>query len=188
MPTCEHKSTVSVVESGSVRGKRAPTTICRDCHAMKRHLVDRWVKQPTPTMGAAMMPIVWGPRIPSDCFEVPAFDNEPPFLLPTVPAAFARDLVVGQRAAFLGSYCRRQWIEGTVRWIGENEHGERGFVATTEQGLTLRGNEGAYSKSWGGGEFWGVNFFGGEVELAEIIAIQRAQYPREVVPRLPSSP
>ena len=189
MSTCEHKSTVSVVESGSARGMRAPTTICRTCHAMKRYLATRWRKQrATPAVGAAMMPIVPADCVPADCCILPWFDSEPPFLVPTVPAAFEPDLIVGQRAAFLVKYHRRQFISAKVVWFGENERGERGYVALTEQGVTLRGWEGVYPLSCGVESFWNACFFGLEAELARIVAIQRTKYPREVTPRPPSRP
>jgi len=186
---CEHRNTVSVVERGSARRKRTPPTICRTCHAIKRDLTGRWTQQSAaPAVGAAMMPIVPADCIPAGCCIIPYFDSAyaPPFLVPTVPAAFEPDLVVGQRATFLVSYQRRQWISAKVVWVGEDESGERGYVALTEQGVTLRGWKAVYPRSSGVESFWSVTFYGPEDDLAASVAAHRAICPRELTARPPS--
>jgi hypothetical protein len=188
--TCNHTSTVRVVELGSGRRMAGPTTVCRTCHARKRYVSTRWRKQSTrPPVGAAMMPFAVDNGIPPDCCFLKADYGEPPFLFPTVPAAFEPDLVVGQRAAFLMKYHRRQFISAKVVYFGEDEHGERGYVALTEQGFTVRGWKGVYPRSGGGTEtFWVTCFFGLEADLELNIAAHRRKYPRKIPPRPPSRP
>jgi hypothetical protein len=186
--TCNHTSTVSVVERGS--GQRIlGTTICRTCHAVKRRFSTRWRKQSaTPVEGAAMMPFLPDNDIPAGWCIVKSTASEPPFLIPTVPAAFEPDLVVGQRAAFLVYDHPRQFISAKVVCFGENKRGERGYVALTEQGLTVRGSKGVHPLSCGGtGTFWDARTFGLEAHLVRTVAVHRGKYPREVPPRPPSS-
>ena len=136
-----------------------------------------------------MMPFVPDNDIPADWCIVPWNASEPPFLIPTVPAAFEPDLVVGQRAAFLVYDHPRQFISAKVVCFGENKRGERGYVALTEQGLTVRGWKGVYPLSAGGTEtFWHACILGLESRLVRTIASHRQKYPREVPPRPPSSP
>jgi hypothetical protein len=184
MSTCNHTSTVRVVERGSGR-RIGGTTICRTCHAMKRYLSMGWRKQSaTPAVGAAMMPFILDNGIPADCCIVKWNDSEPPFLIPTVPAAFEPNLVAGQRAAFLVKDLPRQFISAKVVYFGENKRGERGYVALTEQGLTVRGWKGVYPLSGGGTEtFWDACIFGLEAHLARNVAAHRQKYPRKVPPR-----
>jgi hypothetical protein len=186
--TCNHTSTVSVAERGAGRRRGGPTTICRTCHAMKRHFSTRWRKQSaTPAEGAAMMPFVPHNGIPADCCIVKWNDSEPPFLIPTVPAGFEPELVVGQRAAFLVYDHPRQFISAKVVYFGENKRGERGYVALTEQGLTVRGSKGVHPLSGGGTETsWDACIFGLEAHLARNVAAHRQKYPRKVPPRPPS--
>ena len=164
--------------------------ICRTCHALKRYVSTRWRKQSaTPAVGAAMMPFLPDNAIPADWIIVTWLASEPPFLIPTVPAAFEPHLVVGQRAAFLVKSHPRQFIAAKVVYFGENKHGERGYVALTEQGLTVRGWTGVYPRSGGGTEtFWDVCIFGLEARLVRNVAAHRRKYPREVPPRPPSRP
>src|SRR5512132_1860568 len=118
--TCHHTSTVHVVERGSGR-RIVGTTICRTCHAMKRYSSTRWRKQSaTPAEGAAMMPFLPHNAISADWCIVPWKASEPPFLLPTVRAAFKPNLVVGRRAAFLVYDHPRQFISAKVVYFGEN--------------------------------------------------------------------
>ncbi|MFS8069773.1 MAG: hypothetical protein ACMG6S_25700, partial [Byssovorax sp.] len=125
MSICNHTYTVRVVERGSGR-RIGGTMICRTCHAVKRRLSTRWRKQSaTPIEGASMMPFLPHNDIPTDWCIVPWTKSEPPFLIPTVPAAFAPDLVVGQRATFLVYDHPRQFISAKVLHFGENKRGER---------------------------------------------------------------
>jgi hypothetical protein len=182
--TCNHTCTVRVVERGS--GQRIlGTTICRTCHAVKRRFSTGWRKQSaTPVEGASMMPFLPHNDIPADWCIVPWNDSEPPFLIPTVPAAFEPDLVVGQRAAFLVYDHPRQFISAKVVYFGENKRGERGYVALTEQGLTVRGWKGDHPLSCGGtGTFWDARTFGLEAHLVRNVAVYRGKYPRKVPPR-----
>jgi hypothetical protein len=115
--------------------------------------------------------------------------SEPPFLIPTVPAAFEPDLVVGQRAAFLVQDHRRHFISAKVVYFGENRHGERGYVALTEQGITVRGWKGVHPLSGGGTEaFWDACIFGLEAHLVRNVTAHRRKYACEVPPRPPSLP
>lgn len=188
LSTCEHSSTVRVVERGSGRRLGGPTTICRTCHAMQRDFSTRWRKQSArPPVGAAMMPFVLDNGLPADCCIVKWNYGEPPLLLPTVPAAFEPDLVVGQHAAFLVEYPRRKFISAKVVYFGENKRGERGYAALTEQGITVRGRKGVYLLSGGGTEtFWDACFFGLEADLVRNVEAHRDLYPREVLPPPPS--
>ena len=188
--TCNHTSTVRVVERGSGHRRGGPTTICRTCHALKRYFSTRWRKQSaTPAVGAAMMPFIPDNGIPADRFIVKLKDSEPPFLIPTVSAAFEPDLVVGQRAAFLVYDHPRQFISAKVLYFGENKSGERGYVALTEQGVTVRGWQGVHPRSCGGTEtFWDACIFGRETHLVRSVMAHRRKYPREVTPRPPSRP
>ena len=188
--TCNHTSTVGVVERGSGHRMGGPTTICRTCHAMKRYFGTRWRKQSaTPAVGAAMMPFLPANGVPADCCIVEWLASEPPFLIPTVLAAFEPELVVGQRAAFLVKDHRRHFISAQVVYFGENKHGERGYVALTEQGVTVRGWKGVYPLSCGGTEtFWDVCTFGLEAHLVRNVTAHRRKYPREVTPWPPSRP
>ncbi len=176
-------SIVRVVER--VPGRIGGTTmICRTCHALKWHSSTRWREQTTtPAVGAAMMPFLPDNALPADWCIVTWLASEPPLLIPTVPAAFEPDLVVGQRATFLVKSHRRQFISAKVAYFGENEHGERGYVALTEQGITVRGWTGVYPRSGGGTEsFWDVCIFGLEAHLVQTVASHRRKYPREVPP------
>jgi hypothetical protein len=188
--TCNHTSIVRVVERGSGHSMGGPTMICRTCHALKRYFSTRWRKQSaTPAVGAAMMPFLPHNDIPADWCIVKLVASQPPFLIPTVPAAFEPDLVVGQRAAFLVTDHPRQFISAKVVYFGENKRGERGYVALTEQGLTVRGCKGVYPRSDGGPEtFWDACTFGLEAHLARNIAAHRQKYPRQILPRPPSRP
>ena len=135
------------------------------------------------------MPFVTDNGLPAGCWILKWNDGEPPFLFPTVPAAFEPDRVVGQHAAFLVEYPRRKFISAKVVYFGEEEHGERGYVALTEQGLTVRGCKGVYPRSGGGTEtFWDACIFGLEARLVRSAMAHRRKYPREVPPRLPSRP
>ena len=188
--TCNHTITVSVAERGAGRHWSGPTTVCRTCHALKRYVSTRWRKQSaTPAVGESMMPFVPDNDIPADCCIVKWKGSEPPFLIPTVPAAFESDLVVGQRAAFLVKVPSRQFISAKVVYFGENKCGERGYVALTEHGLTLRGWKGVHPLSCGGTETsWDACIFGLEAHLVRNVAAHRQKYPRKVPPRPPSSP
>ena len=136
-----------------------------------------------------MMPFLPDNAIPTDCCIVTWLASEPPFLIPTVPAAFEPHLVVGQLAAFLVYAHPRQFISAKVVYFGENQRGERGYVALTEQGITVRGWTGVYPRSGGGTEtFWDVCIFGLETRLVRSVAAHRRKYPREVPPRPPSRP
>lgn len=185
-PRCPHDRTVHVVAHHGA-GPAERLTICRDCYRVPGpYATSRWVHQDEAvTLGAHLTP--W----PSDpgaaaCFKAPAFmgDPDPPMLVPTVdPAAlpFDRDAKVGGRVAFLASLGFLQWIEGVVVAVGEDGNGARGIVALTTQGLTLRGSERVYAGWAGGLPFWGVDFFGDEDRLAEVVAAHRAAYPVELV-------
>ena len=183
--TCHHPSIVRVVERGSGHRWGGPTTICRTCHTMKRYFSTRWRKQSaTPAVGAAMMPFLPDNGIPADWSIVKRNASEPPFLIPTVPAAFEPDLVVGQRTAFLVKDLPRQFISAKVVYFGENKRGERGYVALTEQGLTVRGWKGVHPLSGGGTETsWDACIFGLEAHLVRNVAVHRGKYPRKVPPR-----
>ena len=136
-----------------------------------------------------MMPFPPDNDIPSDWCIVKTTASEPPFLIPTVPAAFEPDLVVGQRAAFLVKDHPRQFISAKVVYFGENKRGERGYVALTEQGLTVRGWEGVYPRSGGGTEtFWDACIFGLQDRLVRSAMAHRRKYPRDIPPRPPSRP
>ena len=116
--------------------------------------------------------------------------SEPPFLIPTVPAAFEPDLVVGQHAAFLVYDHPRQFISAKVVYFGENKHGERGYVALTDQGVTVRGCKGVYPLRGGGKKtatFWHASKFGLEGVLPRTVASHRQKYPRKLPPS-PSRP
>ena len=136
-----------------------------------------------------MMPFLPDKALPVDWCIITWLASEPPFLIPTVPAAFEPALVVGQRAGFLVKDRRRHFISAKVVCFGENKRGERGYVALTEQGITVRGWTGVYPRSCGGTEtFWDVCIVGLEARLVRTVAAHRTKYPREVPPRPPSRP
>ena len=188
--TCNHTSTVRVVERIPGQRMGGPTTVCRTCHALKRYVSTRWRKQSTtPAEGAAMMPFLADNGLPADHFILKVVASQPPFLIPTVPAAFEPDLVVGQYAAFLINNHPRHFIAAKVLYFGENRRGERGYLALTEQGVTVRGWKGVHPRSAGGTDtFWDACIFELETRLVRSVAAHRRTYPREVPPRPPSRP
>lgn len=187
-PTCAHSFTVEVM-AHLVPGK--PThrlTICRNCHRVPGlFATSRWKPQDDePVLGAHLTPWMFDAGA-AKCFKVPQFmgDKDPPMLIPTVDSQaipFDCNARVGDRVAFLASIGLLQWIEGRVVFIGTTDagwFGTRGIVATTEQGLVLRG-----SAQVGGSPacaYWGLDFIGDEEHLAEIISIHREAYPAEVL-------
>ncbi len=137
-----------------------------------------------------MMPFLADNAIPAGWCIVKLTASEPPFLIPTVPAAFEPDLVVGQRAAFLVYDHPRQFISAKVVCFGENKRGERGYVALTDQGVTVRGCKGVYPLRGGGKKtatFWHASKFGLEAVLPRTVASHRQKYPRKLPPS-PSRP
>ena len=180
---CPHESVVRVTAYAGECATAERLTICRDCHRVPGPFTtSRWKMQDDePAHGARLMPWMWDAKATA-CFKVPTFlgDTDPPFLIPTVhPNAFpfVRDVRIGDHAAFLASVGLQQWIEGRVVFTGDNADGVRGIVATTTQGLTLRGNEREPSGHSGGRSYWGSDFIGDEERLDEIIAIHREAFP-----------
>lgn len=181
-PPCPHGNVLSVVAYAGEGAKAERLTVCRDCYRTRGPHGGRWTLQDdAPAYGSRLMP--WPDHAAREaCFEAPAFDDDPdpPFLLPLIDPAwlpFNRDAAVGERVAFLVSFGRPRWIEARVVWVGDDANGQRGIVALTEQGLTLRGNECTYVGLAGGLPFWAVSFFGDEERLNEVLANHRRLYP-----------